>query len=129
MASLLLSRRDLEFLLYEWLQVDQLTARARFSGHSRETFDAALDVYETLAQEKFAPHNKKNDQQEPRVEGEQVLVNPEIGEAVKAFCDAGLIAATYDSELGGMQLPYVLERAGMAYMFAANIASVGYAFL
>jgi alkylation response protein AidB-like acyl-CoA dehydrogenase len=129
MASLLLSRRDLEFLLYEWLQVDKLTTRARFFGHSRETFDAALDVYETLAQEKFAPHNKKNDQQEPRLEGERVLVNPEIGEAVRAFCDAGLIAATQDYDAGGMQLPSVLERAGMAYMFAANIASVGYAFL
>src|ERR1700736_1896568 len=124
MASLLLSRRDLEFLLYEWLRVDELTARPRFSGHSRETFDAALEVYETLAQEKFAPHNKKNDQQEPRLEGERVVVNPEIGEAVRAFCDAGLIAATQDYDVGGMQLPSVLERAGMAYMFAANIASV-----
>jgi alkylation response protein AidB-like acyl-CoA dehydrogenase len=129
MSSLLLSRRDVEFLLYEWLQVDKLTTRERFSGHSRETFDAALDVYETLAQEKFAPHNKKNDQQEPRLEGERVLVNPEIGEAVRAFCDAGLIAATQDYDVGGMQLPSVVERTGMAYMFSANIASVGYAFL
>jgi alkylation response protein AidB-like acyl-CoA dehydrogenase len=129
MSSLLLSRRDVEFLMYEWLQVDKLPARARFSGHSRETFDAALDVYETLAREKFAPHNKKNDQQEPRLEGERVLVNPEIGEAVRAFCDAGLIAATQDYDVGGMQLPSVVERAGMAYMFAANVASVGYPFL
>jgi alkylation response protein AidB-like acyl-CoA dehydrogenase len=129
MTSLLLSRRDVEFLLYEWLQVERLTARTRFSGHSRETFDSALDVYETLAQEKFAPHNKKNDQQEPRMEGERVLVNPEIGAAVQAFCDSGLIAATQDDDVGGMQLPSVVERAGMAYMFAANVGSVAYPFL
>ena len=40
MRSLLLSRRDLDFLLYEWLDVEALTARPRFAEHSRETFDA-----------------------------------------------------------------------------------------
>ena len=39
-----MSRRDLEFLLYEWLDVEALTSRERFSAHSRETFDAVLDL-------------------------------------------------------------------------------------
>jgi hypothetical protein len=86
MTSLLLSRRDLEFLLYEWLQVEKLTAQERYSSHTRETLDAALDVYETLASEKFAPHNKKNDQHEPEWDGERVSVNPEIAAAVESFC-------------------------------------------
>ena len=42
--STLLSRRDLDFLLYEWLRVDELTKRERFAEHSRETFDAVLDL-------------------------------------------------------------------------------------
>ena len=129
MSSLLLSRRNVDFLLYEWLQVESLTTRERFAAHSRETFDAALDVYEGLASEKFAPHNKKNDQLEPRLDGDQVHVNPEVGEAVRAFSEAGLMAATQDYGVGGMQLPYVVERVGMAYMFAANPASAGYPFL
>jgi alkylation response protein AidB-like acyl-CoA dehydrogenase len=129
MASLLLSRRDVEFLLYEWLQVEKLTAHERYSSHTRETLDAALDVYETLAAEQFAPHNKKNDQQEPEWDGERVCVNPEIAAAVESFCKTGLIAATQTYALGGMQLPYVVERAGMAYMFAANVSSIGYCFL
>jgi alkylation response protein AidB-like acyl-CoA dehydrogenase len=129
MASLLLARRDMEFALYEWLRVLELTARERFSSHSRETFDAALDVYESLARDEFAPHNKSNDQQEPKLSEGRVVVNPPIAAAVKAFCDAGLMAATQDYDRGGMQLPYVLERVGMAYMFAANISSTGYPFL
>ena len=44
MTSLLLSRRDLDFLLYEWLEVERLTTRPRFAEHSRETFDAVLDL-------------------------------------------------------------------------------------
>ena len=36
-TSLILSRRDLDFLLHEWLEVESLTKRARFTEHSRET--------------------------------------------------------------------------------------------
>ena len=56
-----ISRRDLEFLLYEWLDVASLTERERFADHSRESFDAVLEVSEELAQEKFAPHYKTCD--------------------------------------------------------------------
>lgn len=129
MSSLQIARRDVDFLLFEWLRVEELLSRDRYSSHSCDTLSAALDVYETLAREKFAPHNKKNDQIEPSIVGDRVLVNPEIGDAIRAFCDAGLIAGTQDYDLGGMQLPYVVERAGMAYAMAANPASAGYLFL
>ena len=56
--SLLLSRRDLDFLLYDWLGVEQLCERPRHAEHSRETFDAVLDTGEAIATEKFAPHNR-----------------------------------------------------------------------
>ncbi|MGZ5390308.1 MAG: acyl-CoA dehydrogenase N-terminal domain-containing protein, partial [Mycobacterium sp.] len=65
MKSTLLSRRDLDFLLYEWLEVDELTKRDRFAEHSRETFDGVLDLCERLATRYFAPHNKKSDALEP----------------------------------------------------------------
>lgn len=39
MSSLLQSSRDLDFLLYEWLDVASLTSRERYREHSRETFD------------------------------------------------------------------------------------------
>ncbi|CAA9403864.1 MAG: 3-methylmercaptopropionyl-CoA dehydrogenase (DmdC) [uncultured Pseudonocardia sp.] len=48
---MLLSRRDLEFLLYEWLDVELLTKRERYAEHSRETFDAVLDLAEQVATE------------------------------------------------------------------------------
>jgi len=55
MPSKLLSRRDLDFLLYEWLDAPALTARPRYAEHSRETFDAALDASQKLATALFAP--------------------------------------------------------------------------
>jgi len=123
MSSKILSRRDLDFLLYEWLDAESLTARARFSEHSRQTFDAVLDLCEQLATEKFATHNKKSDQHEPHFDGERVSVIPEVADALKAFSEAGLVAAGMDHELGGMQLPCLIEKAGFAWFKGANVAT------
>jgi alkylation response protein AidB-like acyl-CoA dehydrogenase len=129
MQSKILSRRDLDFLLYEWLDVESLTRRERFAEHSRETFNAALDTCEQIATELFAPHNKKSDQNEPHFDGERVHLIPEVAAALKAFNEAGLIAAGQDFARGGMQLPCVVEKAGFAYFKGANVGTSSYPFL
>ena len=127
--SLILSRRDLNFVLYEWLKAEELSQIPRYADHSRETFDAALDTCEKIATDLFAPHNKKNDQHEPEFDGETVTIIPEVSTALKAFCEAGLMAAGQDYELGGMQLPVLVEKAGFAYFKAANVGTSSYPFL
>ena len=127
--SLILSHRDLGFLLYEWLDVEALTRIPRYADHSRETFDAVLDTCEKIATDLFATHNKKSDQHEPHFDGETVHIVPEVKAALDAFCEAGLMAAGQDYELGGMQLPLVVEKAGFAWFMAANVATAGYPFL
>jgi alkylation response protein AidB-like acyl-CoA dehydrogenase len=129
MQSLIMNRRDVDFMLYEWLDTIALVERPHFADHSRGSFEAALDAYEKVAREFFAPHNKKNDQSEPHFDGERVSVNPEIQRALEAFSSVGLMAARHAYDLGGMQLPTVVERAGMAFMLAANAGTAGYAFL
>jgi alkylation response protein AidB-like acyl-CoA dehydrogenase len=129
MSSQILSRRDLDFFLYEWLDVSSLTRRPRFADHNRETFDAVLDLCEQIATEQFATHNKKADQNEPHFDGDRVNLIPEVGVALKAFCDAGLMAAGQDETYGGMQLPCVIEKAGFAWFKGANVSTSAYPFL
>lgn len=129
MQSKILSRRDLEFILYELLEVTTLTSRPRYADHSRETFDAALDTCERMATELFEPHYRKSDQNEPRFDGEQVHIIPEVKQALQAFCQAGLMAAGQDYDLGGMQLPAVVNAACFAWFKGANVATAGYPFL
>src|SRR5260370_37534231 len=126
MSELILSRRDINFLLFEWLQVDGLNARPRFAAHDRFAYEATLDVYEALARDLFAPHNKKNDSVEPHFDGERVIVNPEVGVALRGFADAGLVATGLPASSGGMDLPSVVERAGMALLLSANIGTASY---
>jgi len=129
MTSKLVSRRDLEFVLYELLRVGELTQRPRFADHTRETFDAALDLADRIAEERFATHNKKADQNEPSFDGQRVHIIPEVKEALDAFSASGLMAATHDYALGGMQLPYVVAQACFAHFNAANVSTAAYPFL
>ena len=129
MQSKIISRRDLDFLLYEWLNVEALTRRARYADHSRETFNAALDTCEQIATDLFAPHNKKSDQNEPHFDGETVHMIPEVKTALDAYIAAGLMAAGQDYDFGGMQLPVVVEKAGLAYFKGANVGTSSYPFL
>ncbi|MDQ2959075.1 MAG: acyl-CoA dehydrogenase [Actinomycetota bacterium] len=128
-ASLILSRRDLDFLLFEWLDVTRLTGRARFTEHSRDTFDAVLDLAELIATRDFAPHNRKADENEPHVVDGRVVLIDEVARALARFGESGLLASTFDSSLGGMQLPTVVARAAMCWFQAANVGTAAYPFL
>ncbi|MGA5462393.1 acyl-CoA dehydrogenase [Mycobacterium sp. NPDC050041] len=129
MKSALLSRRDLDFLLYEWLRVEELTKRDRFAEHSRETFDGVLDLCEQLAERYFAPHNKKSDANEPTFDGQRVTLIPEVKQAWDAFAAADLLAMGMDAEVGGAQLPATVAQAAFAWISAANLATSGYLML
>ena len=129
MKSMLVSRSDLDFLLYDWLRVDELTKRDRFAEHSRETFDAVLELCEQLATRYFANHNKKSDANEPTFDGQHVTVIPEVKEAIEAAAQADIIAMTMDQRLGGAQLPATVAQAAFAWFAAANVSTAGYLML
>ncbi|MDA2950216.1 MAG: acyl-CoA dehydrogenase [Actinomycetota bacterium] len=129
MKSMLVSRSDLDFLLYDWLRIDELTKRDRFAEHSRETFDAVLELCEQLATRYFANHNKKSDANEPTFDGHRVTVIPEVKEALDAVAQADIIAMTMDQRLGGAQLPATVAQAAFAWFAAANVSTAGYLML
>ncbi|MGI9124616.1 MAG: acyl-CoA dehydrogenase [Mycobacterium sp.] len=129
MQSMLVSRRDLEFLLYDWLRIAELTKRDRFAEHSRETFDAVLELCEQLATRYFANHNKKSDANEPTFDGTTVTVIPEVKQALDAVAQADVIAMTMDQEFGGAQLPATVAQAAFAWFAAANVSTSGYLML
>ncbi|MGQ0465283.1 MAG: acyl-CoA dehydrogenase [Sporichthyaceae bacterium] len=128
-ADLLLSRADVEFLLYDWLQIEALTKRERYAEHSRETFDAVLQVCAQIAAEKLAPHNRLNDLQEPAVVDGAVRLNAAVREALDAIAETGILGAGLDASVGGLQLPQVVQTACSVWFAAANVGTWAYPFL
>ena len=129
MSETLLSSRNLAFELYEVLDAEGLTQRERFAEHNRETFDAAISTARNIAEKHFAPHNRKNDENEPRYEDGKAILIPEVKPAVDAFLEAGFLNAARSFEAGGMQLPTLLSQACFAHFQSANAASTSYPFL
>ncbi|MDO9488266.1 MAG: acyl-CoA dehydrogenase family protein, partial [Sphingomonadaceae bacterium] len=128
--SLIHSRRDKAFLLCEWLAIEALLSADRYLEHDRATIDAVIDLASSMAEEMFAPFNKLSDQREPKLRDDgQVEMPAETGAALRAFCDAGLMSMSQPAEVGGMQLPFVVEKAAFAWFQAANAGTSGYALL
>ncbi|WP_148572501.1 acyl-CoA dehydrogenase [Nocardioides caldifontis] len=127
--SQIMSRRDLDFLLFEWLGTEELFGRPRFADHDRSTVESVLELAESIATTRFAPHNRAADLAEPRFDGTRVELLPEVGDALRAFAEAGFPAAPLDQGVGGLQLPSSVFGACMAWFHAANTGTTGYALL
>ena len=118
-------RKTIDFLLNDWLDVAALAERARYGEHSRETFASVLDTCQRIATEKFAPFNRLVDAQEPHLENGVVVLPQCAYDAARAYVDSGMLAATQDYAVGGMQLPYVVELAANAFFAKAGVGLGG----
>jgi len=118
-------RHTTDFFLYDWLDVESLRSRSRFSDHSRETFDSVLDTCEKIARDKFAPFNRIADTEEPWFDGEKVHLPESSHAASRAYAESGMLAAAQDYEIGGMQLPCVVEMAANSFFSKAGIGIGG----
>ncbi|TXH04559.1 MAG: acyl-CoA dehydrogenase [Nevskiaceae bacterium] len=127
--SALINRRDLDFLLYDWLDVPALCATARYAQHDRATFESVIEAAHTLAEEKFLPFAAKLDANEPMFDGERVHIVPEVKDALRAYVEGGFLSAAFDADVGGSQLPYVVAQAVASLFASANGPAVGYMML
>jgi alkylation response protein AidB-like acyl-CoA dehydrogenase len=120
MAQTLIARRDMDFLLHEWLRVGEL---------DRGTVDAFIDLSEKLAIDHFLNHYKGSDIEEPVLASGGVRIYPAIGEALTQYAKLGLFAASFSEDLGGLGIPHLVCAASFAYFAAANIATAAYPML
>ena len=125
----LIDPRHLRFVTDELWPLGALLAYPRYSMHSRESFDSILDQSARLALEKFAPHNRASDVDEPRFVDASVRIIPEVKTALDAYATAGFPRLLADESDGGLQLPYTLALLSDAHFLAANVSTTGYALL
>ncbi|MFM2280583.1 MAG: hypothetical protein RLZZ444_2814 [Pseudomonadota bacterium] len=125
-----LDRRDLDFMLFDWLDAAALAATGRHAGQSRDDYTAFLDLGQKLAETRFLPCYKVSDRDEPYLDAEgRVRVQPDLARAVRAYLDAGLHLATVEEAHGGMQFPMLVSTAMMSMIMAANVSASGFLML
>ena len=126
MAEKTFSRRNLDFTLFEVLQVSELIQYDYFKAHDTETFGFTLDIASDIARQIMAPAFTDSDRKQPDLENGQVKVHASIHAFIKAFSEAGLMAAPFSEEWGGMQLPKVIAAAAEFIMGSAHNSMVMY---
>ena len=115
----LIARRDLQFLLYDWLGVERAPE-----------YDEILELAERIAADRFAPHNREADEREPHVgEDGRVQLVDGVKEALATFYEAGLGGVSMPESVGGMELPHVVSTAAFSFFQAANVGTAAYAML
>jgi butyryl-CoA dehydrogenase len=127
--SRVVNRRDLDFLLFEWLNIERLFTTARYGALDRATVESVFDTAQSIAEEKYLPFAAALDANEPKFVDGRVEIMPEVGEALRAYAEAGFFAAGMDEAEGGLQLPYVVTMAVNGMFSAANLGVANYAFL
>ncbi|MDO5055986.1 MAG: acyl-CoA dehydrogenase [Lautropia sp.] len=126
MKRAMVVNRNLDFLLYEWLNVGALCQRPRYSARSREDFDEALMQASTLADETLAPINRLLDEQEPRLHEEGIWTPPQLKAALDRVYASGLLGLAHDEAIGGRQLPAVIEKAAGLLLDGGSVAASAY---
>lgn len=129
MSDILIPREELDFLLWDWLGLEDVLARTGDGVLDRSTADAILDLSLKVADQSFLSHYKASDREEPTLDADGVHAHPAIGQALRHYAELGLFSASFPAELGGMGLPSLLANASFAQFLAANVATAAYPML
>lgn len=120
-----INRRDLDFILYEVLNIESLCQREYFGDHGRDTFDPLIDTAHSIAVDHFLACAASGDADMARVVDGKVHMIPEAKTALDNFYEAGFAASVFDYKRGGAQLPVTVANACMFIFYAANIGLAG----
>ncbi|HMI87531.1 MAG TPA: acyl-CoA dehydrogenase [Polyangiaceae bacterium] len=120
MENPLLSDKNVDFLLYDVLNVEQLCELTAFREHGRETFDLFLAGARRMARQVLLPSYRRMDAQAPELRDGRVRLHPLMREIYPQLLSLGLVNATRPAQVGGQQLPITVASLASAYLMAGN---------
>jgi len=120
MAKQFFSRRNINFLLYEVLNAEELTRYDLFKDHSHETFELILDTISKMASDIMYPLFQEMDSNPPRFANGVAHVHPKVRPFMREYGSGGWINSTMSYELGGQQVPSMVNFAAQFIVEAAN---------
>ncbi len=111
MAEKYFSRRNLDFTLFEMLNVESLTQYEYFNLHDAETFKMTLDAAAEIGEKIMKPAFVDSDRKQPELINGQVKVHEGVHQFFKAYTESGLMSAPFPFEHEGQQLPKIMGAA------------------
>ena len=129
MAQTLTDRRDVQFVLYEQLEIESITKNKMFTGLNRSTFDMVLTEARSLATKEMIPSSIDADREGCKFENGNVKVPESFHRVFKLLREGEWFAVSDDPEVGGMGMPQVINIAVTEMFNGANTAIAGFIML
>lgn len=126
MGNKLCDLKDARFILYEQLNVEELCKSEPYGDHSLDTFEMTINAAEKLAVNDFAPANNPGDKQGCTWDNGKVRVPEVYHKPYQKFCEGGFLCAQESYEVGGQNLPHVIDYVCKQLLFAGNQCLSGY---
>lgn len=120
MSGVIVDARDLKFVLFDLLGVQDLARNERFAHIDQETVEMLVDEAERFSEQRLLPLNLAGDKVGARYEQGQVRAVPGMREAYQEFVQNGWLLQSEDLDLGGQGLPEIIKFATHEIFLAAN---------
>ena len=117
----------LKYMLYDVHKLENLLSRERFQDHDKESLDMFLNSVKEFADRELFPYFKEMDENPAYHRNGKVFVHKQVEKMMYQGGDLGLISAPFDYEVGGLQIPLMMQTAAFYVLDAANNHLPGYA--
>ncbi len=120
MTQQLTDRKDVQFVMYEQLNMIQLTENEKFNDLNSKTFDMVLSEARSLAIKEVLPTNIDSDREGCTFENGSVKVPASFHRVYKLVKEGEWIALSDDLEVNGQGMPQLMSIAVMEMFHGAN---------
>ncbi|UCG13777.1 MAG: acyl-CoA dehydrogenase [Deltaproteobacteria bacterium] len=120
MANPLVDERDVKFVLFEQLDIEQLSKTTKYAEHSRDMYEMVLEQAWKLAENEFSPANRTGDEEGCAWKDGRVKVPESYHRPYKMYKEGGWLSIADDVEAGGQGFPVSIGLATTEAFGAAN---------
>jgi alkylation response protein AidB-like acyl-CoA dehydrogenase len=125
----LICKDTLNFFLFDVFKAEELLILDRFQDYDKTSIELFFQSISDIADNELYPIYRKMDKEKAYYKEGRVYVLPELGKAIKAVANSGIIGAMDSFENGGIQLPYCVTNTALSILYAANPNATPYATL
>ena len=116
----------LKYILYDIHKLENLLSRERFQEHDLESLDLFIDSVKEFSDRELYPYLQEMDATPAYHKEGTVIVHEQVKTVMEKSGEMGIIAACFDYEDGGLQIPSSVFHAALYIMDAANNHLPGY---
>jgi alkylation response protein AidB-like acyl-CoA dehydrogenase len=126
MAQIISDRRDIDFVLYEQLGIEDLLKTEKYGDLNRKMFDMVISEARNLGIKEIYPTYTEGDREGVKFDNGKVSVPECFHRPYALFVEGEWIAMAEDPEVGGQGMPHIVRQAAFEYIAGANFAAANF---